>query len=135
MKRRINRLVAMTMLLTMVLAMPVFAQEVTDPEKVIKEETFVAGEDALAAEFHNSQIWRSDNYLKYLDGVIYNLNETARIKKEIVTNYTFLSQYNPSFAQKIPQAQKDYEEAVAWVDAYKEYKKVVQADLKAKFKY
>lgn len=50
MKRRINKLVAMTMLLTMVLAMPVFAQEVTDPEKVIKEEVFVAGEDALAAE-------------------------------------------------------------------------------------
>lgn len=135
MKRRIHRIIAMTMLLTMVLAMPVFAQEVTDPNKVIKEEIFVAGEDALANEFHNSQIWRSENYVKYLDGVIYNLNETARIKKEIVDNYTWLAKVNPSFTDKIPQAQADYDKAVAWVDAYKAYRQAVQADLKAKFNY
>lgn len=129
------KVTVLTAILTMIFCLPVMAQEVTDPEKVIKEETFVAGEDRLANEFHNSQIWRSENYVKYLDGVIYNLNETARIKKEIVDNYTWLSQFNPSFRDKIPQAQKDYEKAVAWVDAYKEYRKVVSADLKAKFNY
>ena len=111
------------------------AQEVTDPTKVIMEETFVAGEDALAQEFHNSEVWRSENYVKYLDGVIYNLNETVRIKKEIVTNYTWLSQYNPQFADMIPQAEKDLAEAQAWVDAYKAYKIAVQADLKARYNY
>lgn len=133
--KKLFKVTVLTALLTMVFCLPVMAQEVTDPEKVIKEETFVAGEDRLANEFHNSQIWRSENYVKYLDGVIYNLNETARIKKEIVDNYTWLSQFNPSFRDKIPQAQADYEKAVAWVNAYKEYRKVVQADLKAKFNY
>ena len=119
----------------MILAIPVFAQEVTDPEKVIKEETFTAGEDALAREFHNSEVWRSENYVKYLDGVIYNLQETVRIKKEIVTNYTNLAEVNPYFKSLLPNAIKDYEEAEAWVQAYKEYRKLVQADLKSRYKY
>lgn len=134
MKRAI-RILAMSLLIMVVMAQAVMAQEVTDPEKVIKEETFVAEEDRLAAEFHNSQVWRSDNYLKYLDGVIFNLNETARIKKEVVDNYTYLSQFNPTFRDKIQQAQADYDKAVAWVNAYKEYRQAVQADLKAKFNY
>ena len=121
--------------LAVVFALPVFAQEVTDPTKVIMEETFVAGEDALAQEFHNSEVWRSENYVKYLDGVIYNLNETVRIKQEIVTNYKWLSQFNPQFAEMIPQAEKDLAEAQAWVDAYKAYKIAVQADLKARYNY
>lgn len=133
--KKIIRIFAMSLLIMVVMAQAVMAQEVTDPEKVIKEETFVAGEDRLANEFHNSQIWRSDNYVKYLDGVIYNLNETARIKKEVVDNYTYLSQFNPAFRDKIPQAQADYDKAVAWVNAYKQYRKAVQADLKAKFNY
>lgn len=129
------KILFVAMLMMVLMAVPAFAQEVTDPEKVIKEETFVAGEDRLANEFHNSQIWRSDNYVKYLDGVIYNLNETVRIKKEVVDNYTYLSQFNPAFRNKIPQAQADYDKAVAWVDYYKAYKAQVQADLKAKFNY
>lgn len=133
--KRITKALITTMALTIIMAIPVFAQEVTDPEKVIKEEVFVAGEDALAQEFHNSEIWRSENYVKYLDGVIFNLNETARIKKEIVTNYTYLSQFNPAFRDKIPQAQADYNEAVEWVNAYKEYRQAVKADLKARYKY
>ena len=79
-----KKLVKITLIasaLTILMCIPAFAQEVTDPEKVIKEETFVAGEDALANEFHNSEIWRSNNYISYLDGVIYNLNETVRIKQ------------------------------------------------------
>lgn len=129
------RLLAMAILITVIMAQAVMAQEVTDPEKVIKKEVFTAEEERLAQEFHNSQVWRSDNYVKYLDGVIFNLEETARIKKEVVTNYIYLSQFNPAFRDKIPAAQADYDKAVAWVNAYKEYRKAVQADLKAKFTY
>ena len=84
--RRLIKTLLVCGILTIIMAVPAMAQEVTDPEKVIKEETFVAGEDALAREFHNSEIWRSNNYISYLDGVIYNLNETVRIKQEIVDN-------------------------------------------------
>lgn len=129
------KLTLLTAILTMVFALPVFAQEVTDPNKVIKEETFTAGEDALAREFHNSEVWRSENYIKYLDGVIYNLNETVRIKKEVVTNYKWLSQYNPYYATLIPQAERDLAQAESWVEYYKAYKVNAQADLKARYKY
>ena len=134
MKKTIKALIV-TSIVTIVLSIPVFAQEVTDPKAVIKEETFVAGEDALANEFHNSEVWRSENYVKYLDGVIYNLQETVRIKKEIVTNYTELAKVNPYFQTLLPNAIKNLEEAQTWVDAYKEYKKIVQADLEVRYKY
>lgn len=127
--------ILLTATISILFTLPVMAQEVTDPEKVIKEETFIAGEDALAAEFHNSQVWRADNYLDYLDGVLYNLNETVRIKQEIVDDYKWLSQYNPAFTDLIPAAEDDLNKAKAWVDYYKAYKIKVQADLKAKFKY
>jgi len=117
------------------LTVPVFAQEITDPNKVIKEEVFVANEDNLANEFHNSEIWRSENYVKYLDEVVYNLNEVVRIKKEIVDNYKRLSQYNLYYATLIPQAERDLAQAKAWVEAYKQYKTAVQADLKVRYKY
>lgn len=129
------KLLFMVTVLTVLLAIPTFAQEVTDPEKVIKEETFTAGEDALANEFHNSEIWRSENYVKYLDGVIYNLNETVRIKQEVVTNYKWLAQYNPYYNTLIPQAERDLAQAKAWVEYYKVYKVQVQSDLKAKYNY
>ena len=129
------KLLTITAILTMILAIPVFAQEVTDPEKVITVQTFTAGEDALAREFHNSEVWRSDNYIKYLDGVIYNLTETVRIKQEIVTNYKWLAQYNPYYATLIPQAERDLAQAKAWVAYYQQYKKDAQADLKARYKY
>ena len=48
-----------------------------------------------------------------------NLKETARIKKEIVTNYVELSKVNPSFAGKIPSAMEDYEAALEAVASYK----------------
>lgn len=129
------KVLLVTMALTIIMAIPVFAQEVTDPKKVYKEEAFNIDEQKLIDDFHNGEIWRCDNYVEYLDGVIFNLNETARIKKEVVTNYTYLSQFNPAFRDKIPQAQKDYDEAVAWVNAYKQYRKAVQADLKVRYKY
>lgn len=129
------KLLTLTAILTMILAIPVFAQEVTEPDKVITVQTFTAGEDALAQEFHNSEVWRSDNYIKYLDGVIYNLNETVRIKQEIVTNYKWLAEVNPYYATLIPAAEKDLAEAQAWVEYYKAYKVNAQAELKAKYNY
>lgn len=129
------KLLTLTAILTMILAIPVFAQEVTDPEKVITVQTFTAGEDKLANEFHNSEIWRSENYVKYLDGVIYNLNETVRIKQEVVTNYKYLAQFNPYYNTLIPAAERDLAQAKAWVAYYEQYKKDAQADLKARYKY
>ena len=134
MKKAIKTLVV-AVILTVGFCLPVMAQEVTDPNKVIKEETFTAGEDALANEFHNSEIWRSENYVKYLDGVIYNLNETVRIKQEIVTNYKYLSQFNPYFNTLLPAAERDLAQAKAWAAYYEQYKKADQADLKARYKY
>ena len=130
-----KKLLILSAVLTILMAVPVLAQEVTDPEKVIKEETFVAGEDKLANEFHASEVWRSENYISYLDGVIFNLNETVRIKKEIVDNYVYLSQFNPAFRDLIPQAQADYEKAVTWVEFYKAYKVNARNDLKARYNY
>ena len=127
--------VVLSIVVLTTLTVPVFAQEVTDPNKVIKEEVFVANEDNLANEFHNSEIWRSENYVKYLDGVIYNLNEVVRIKQEIVTNYKELAKVNPYYSTLIPQAERDLAQAKAWVEAYKQYKTAVQADLKVRYKY
>ena len=134
MKKKLS-VFTLSVLFAIMFTVPAMAQEVTDPTKVIMEETFVASEDALAQEFHNSEVWRCENYVKYLDGVIYNLNETVRIKKEIVDNYKWLSQFNPYYATLIPAAEKDLADAQAWVDAYKLYKPAVQADLKVKYNY
>lgn len=130
-----KKLLFVTAILTMLMAIPVMAQEVTDPEKVIKEETFNAGEDKLANEFHNSQVWRAGFYVEYLDGVIYNLTETVRIKQEIVTNYKELAKVNPYYATLIPGAERDLAQAKAWVEYYKQYKVAAQADLKARYNY
>lgn len=135
MKKKAIRLISLTMALMVLMCIPVFAQEVTDPTKVIKEETFVAGEDALANEFHNSEVWRSENYVKYLDGVIFNLEEVVRIKQEVVTNYKYLSQYNPYYSTLVPAAERDLAQAKARVQVYKEYRKAVQAALKVRYKY
>ena len=133
--KKLFKVTILTALLTMVFAIPVFAQEVTDPTKVYTEEAFNIDEGKLIEDFHKGEVWRCNNYVKYLDGVIFNLEETARIKKEVVTNYTYLSQYNHYFATLIPQAQKDYETAVAWVNAYKAYRNAVAADLKVRYNY
>ena len=135
MKKRIRRILAMVSVLTIIMAVPAFAQEVTDPEKVYKEDAFNIDEGKLIEDFHKGEVWRCNNYLEYLDGVIFNLEETVRIKKEIVTNYRYLSQYNSYYATLIPDAEKEVAKAEAWVAAYKEYRKAVQADLKVRYKY
>lgn len=125
----------LTAILTMVFCLPVMAQEVTDPTKVYKEDAFNIDEQKLIDDFHKGEVWRCENYVEYLDGVIYNLNEVVRIKKEVVDNYTYLSQFNPYFATLIPAAQADYDKAVAWVEYYKQYKVAVRNDLKARYNY
>lgn len=134
MKKKVLSLLVLSSLIVSMFAIPVAAQEVTDPTKVIKEETFDANEDLLIKDFKNAETWRCNNYVEYLDGVIYNLNETARIKKEIVTNYTNLAKVNPYFQTLLPNAIKDYEQAVAWVEYYKAYKAAVKANFAVKYK-
>ena len=130
-----KRLIAFVTLLTMILSMPVMAQEITTPEQVIKAETFNAGEEKLQREFHNSEVWRAGTYLEYLDGVVYNLEEVARIKKEVVTNYTELAKHNPYYATLIPSAVKDYETALNNVEYYKLYKKATTADFHVRYDF
>lgn len=134
MKKRIKTLI-IALVLSAVFTVPVMAQEVTDPTKVYKEDAFNVDEGKLIEDFHNGEVWRCNNYLEYLDGVIYNLNEVVRIKQEVVTNYKYLSQYNPYYATLIPAAERDLAQAKAWVNAYKDYRKAVQADLKVRYKY
>lgn len=118
-----------------VFAIPVMAQEVTDPKAVYTEDQFNIDEGKLIEDFHKGEVWRCNNYVEYLDGVIFNLNETARIKKEVVTNYTELAKVNPYFNTLLPDAIKQYNEAVGWVEAYKQYRNAVSADLKVRYKY
>lgn len=135
MKRKWFKAVVITAVMVGILAMPVMAQEVTDPKTVYTEDKFVVDETKLIEDFHKGEVWRCENYLEYLDGVIFNLQETARVKKEIVTNFTELSKVNPYFKTLLPRAIQDYNEAVAWVDAYKAYRKAVSADLKVRYNY
>ena len=134
MRKRILGIVIIASLLVSMLAMPVAAQEITDPTKVIKEETFNANENLLIKDFKNAQTQRCDNYIKYLDGVIYNLNEVVRIKQEVVTNYKWLSQYNPYYNSLIPQAERDLAQAKSWVAYYQQYKEAVKADFSVLYK-
>lgn len=130
-----TRILLTTLIVTVMMAIPVFAQEVTDPTKVYTEDAFNADEQILIEDFHKMEVWRCENYIKYLDGVIYNLNETVRIKKEVVTNYKWLSQYNSYYATLIQQAERDLAQAESWVAYYKQYRNAAQADLKARYKY
>lgn len=129
------KVLLVTMALTIIMAIPVMAQEVTDPTKVYTVNAFDADENILINDFHKGEVWRCENYIEYLDGVIYNLNETVRIKKEVVTNYKYLAQFNPYYNTLIPQAERDLAMAQAWVDAYKAYRKDAQVYLKAQYKY
>lgn len=130
-----KRVILVALVLSMIMAVPVMAQEITTPEQVIKAETFNAGEEKLQKEFHNSEVWRAGTYLEYLDGVVYNLEEVARIKKEVVTNYTELAKVNPMYAQYIPSAVKDYETALRNVEYYKFYKKATTVDFHVRYNF
>ena len=133
--RKLFKTLVATTLITIMAVVPVMAQEVTDPTKVYTVKAFDADENILINDFHKGEVWRCENYIEYLDGVIYNLQETVRIKQEVVTNYKELAKVNPYYNTLIPQAERDLAQAKAWVDAYKLYRKDVQVYLKATYKY
>ena len=139
--RKITKLFVVTAALTLLCAVPAMAQEVTDPKTIVTEQQFmkqIADHQAFVQTQVNSVVnamadknaaarqaaiaandlkkynrAEADNYLAYLKKAIVNLKETERIKKEVVDNYTNLSKVNPSYAAMIPQAQNDYNKAVA----------------------
>lgn len=135
MRTKITKILAVAMVISIMCAVPAMAQEVTDPNKVIKEETFNADEEKLQNEFHSSEVWRAGYYVEYLDGVVYNLEEVVRIKQEVVTNYKELAKFNPYYNTLIPQAERDLAQAKAWVEYYKLYKTNVKADFKIRYNY
>ena len=107
MKKKITATI-LTAVLVLAFCLPAYAQEVTDPKKVYKEDAFNIDEAKLIEDFHKGEVWRCNNYLEYLDGVIFNLNETARIKKEVVTNYMYLAQYNGYYAT-LPRLRRGFD--------------------------
>ena len=159
--KRALKILALASLLTVLVAVPAMAEEVTDPKTVLKEDgmvNFLTAHQAKVEAQVNSviapmadqkagaahkavvmnQVARyeniaSDNYIKYLDAVIYNLKNTERIKKEIVTNYKWLANSNPQFNNLIPAAQADADQASAWVKAYEDYRAACKADLDARY--
>ena len=161
MKKGIIKTLVLAACLTVFFTVPAMAQEVTNPNTVIREEVLVneltAHQAAVQAQVNalvnsmadknvanahaavvQNQVKkynrdRADNYLKYLDGVIYNLKETQRIKKEIVDNYVNLSKVNPAFSANIVPAQADYAAATNWVNFYTEYRKACELDLAARY--
>lgn len=138
---KLYKMLVITAALTVICAVPVMAQEITDPKTVITEAQFqkaimdhqqtvltqvnavtasMADKNSAAkhAAVVNAQLQRynraeADNYINYLNKVVINLKETERIKKEVVDNYTNLSKVNPTYAAMVPQAMVDYNTAVA----------------------
>lgn len=160
--KRLLKVFVIAAFIMVLFAFPVMAQEVTDPNSVIKADTLIAELTAHHAVVEAQLEWfkatqvipatrdahvavveaqlaayekdRANNYLLYLDRVIYNLNETVRIKKEIVTNYQWLSQYNPYFATLIPAAEQDVIKAQVWVEYYKQYRAAVAEDFAVRYR-
>lgn len=97
-------------------------QILSDLENVTK---FASSDAAmLDAKLHMinvyNQIRKEDqdicaNHIVYLQNVVGNANENARVKKEILDNYTALCATNPQYAALIPQAQADYNAALAQI--------------------
>ncbi len=122
-------------------AVPVMAQEVTDPKTILTQAVFeqaisshqdtvmnqvnavaatMADKDAAAKQIATvkAQVAKynkaeAENYVNYLKKAVVNLKETERIKKEVVDNYTTLAQNDPQFAALLPAATLDYNNAVA----------------------
>lgn len=97
-------------------------QILSDLENVTR---FASSDAAMAdAKLHMinvyNQIRKEDqdicaNHIVYLQNVVGNANENARVKKEILDNYTALCATNPQYAALIPQAQADYNAALAQI--------------------
>ena len=69
--------------------------------------------DLFCTQKVNSIVTDAANYANYLQQVVGNKAETTRIKKEIVANYTTLSQVNPEFIAKKAEAEVDCQAAAA----------------------
>ena len=128
--KRLLKLALLTGILSVLFVVPAFAQEITVQKDIIPEEKLLAElnahnievynqlqafmktqVDSVAANAHAMVVYnqlkaynkdRANNFINYKKGVVYNLKEVERIKKEIVTNYQWLSQYNPYFQTLIP---------------------------------
>ena len=53
------------------------------------------------------------NHLDYLQKVVNNSKETARVKQEVVTNYEQLAKVNPQYASMIADAQAELTKALS----------------------
>jgi len=140
MKKFLKTLIVI-MVLTIATAIPCFAQELTPVSPDVTEAQFLNSIDAhnkvvakqlegfvatqinpviaqnhvnvVVTQLKNYNKAAADNYIDYRKKRVIGFKETERIKAEIVTNYKWLSQYNPAFANLIPQAEADYNAAVA----------------------
>ena len=93
--------------------------------------------DLFCTQKVNSIVADAQNYANYLQQVVGNKAETTRIKKEIVDNYAYLSQFNPEFEalkaeaevvcqaalddQNAEQAHADAAKAVAYSEAFRDF--------------
>ena len=140
MKKAVKVLVVAAVL-TVMFALPCFAQELTKVNPDVTEEQFIAANAAhnatvvaqakwvtdpmvdraaasrhlavVATQLKNSNREAADNYIDYRKKRVAGFKETERIKLEVVNNYKYLSQFNPYFATLIPAAEADYNNAVA----------------------
>ncbi|MBR2275734.1 MAG: hypothetical protein IJ873_06710 [Lachnospiraceae bacterium] len=69
--------------------------------------------DLFCTQKVNSIVADAQNYALYLQKLTGNKAETTRIKKEIVDNYTYLSQFNPEYVAKMAEAEAVYQAALA----------------------
>ena len=69
--------------------------------------------DVFCQQKVNSIVADAQNYALYLQKLTGNKAETTRIKKEIVDNYTYLSQFNPEFVARKAEAEAVYQAALA----------------------
>ncbi len=139
--KRFWKLFLLTSILTMMLGVTCFAQELTKVNPDVTEDQFIAAVTAhtntvvaqakavtdpmidraaasrhlevVANQLKNSNRIAADNYINYRKQRVVGLKETERIKLEVVNNYKYLSQFNPYFASLIPAAEADYNAAVA----------------------
>lgn len=138
--KRFFKTMILSMAISTITVLPCFAQELTKVSPDVTEEQFLAENDthnkAVASQLNafvatqvdpviaqnhvnvvvnqlkNYNRASADNYINYRKQRVIGFKETERIKKEIVDNYVWLSQYNPYFMTLIPNAVADYDEAV-----------------------
>ena len=71
----------------------------------------------------------ANNHLYYLQQVVNNDTELARVKLEVVNNYKNLGATNPYYLSLVPQAEADYQAALVKVNADQNYLEVAKLKL------